>query len=304
MSDTKRELVLVGLGEVLWDLLPSGKQLGGAPANFAYHATALGARGYVASSVGNDELGREILARLDDLGLDRGAVAVDGSGHPTGTVTVELDDAGKPTYAIHENVAWDFIPAGDGLLQLARRADAVCYGSLAQRCDVSAATIRSFLAATPAGCLRIFDINLRQAYYSRGVIEASLQVGDVLKLNDEELPVLVEMFGLPGGGGGGEIGSLRSLAERFSLRSVVLTRGAAGSVVIAGEDVSDLSGTSVEVADTVGAGDSFTAAIAMGLLQGVPVDDLHRHAVRVAGYVCTQSGATPMMPERLRRFSE
>jgi fructokinase len=296
MGDKKNQFVLVGLGEVLWDLLPGGKQLGGAPANFAYHASALGGCGEIASCVGEDDLGREILRRLDELGVGRSAVAIDGE-HPTGTVSVKLDEHGKPEYTIHENVAWDFIPATPELLTLARQADAVCFGSLAQRSATSRETIARFLAATREECLRVFDINLRQAYFSPEVIDQSLEASDVLKLNDDELPAVARLLGLPAGNEDDQAVELR---RRFELRLVVLTRGAKGSTVYAPEGVSLCPPQPVRVVDTVGAGDAFTAAIAMGLLAGDDLDAVHRRAARVAAYVCSQRGATPTMPEELK----
>ena len=297
MSRRANRFCLVGLGEVLWDMLPSGPQLGGAPANFAYHAAALGGEGAVASCVGSDELGRAILARLDSLGLDRTAVAIDAA-HPTGTVTVELDEAGRPQYTIHENVAWDFISFSDSLVHLAARADAVCFGSLAQRSPGSRQTIEEFLDHTLKACLRIFDINLRQSFYSRQVLEGSLERCDVVKLNDEELPVVAGLLDL----GGDEHDALAALLKRYPLRLAVLTKGSAGSVLLSPRGRSQMDGQQVRVVDTVGAGDAFTAAVAMGLLEGADLAMLHRRACRLAAYVCTQAGATPPVPEELKRL--
>ncbi len=280
--------VVVGVGEVLWDLLPTGRQFGGAPANFAFHAAMLGAEAHVVSAVGNDSLGREILDRLDGLGIHREHVAVDDR-HPTGTVSVELDNHGKPSYVIHEGVAWDFIPTTPTLLDLARLADAVCFGSLAQRSEVSRATLRKFLSATSQHCLKVFDINLRQHYYGLEIIEAGLTASDVLKLNDEELPVVAGLLSLRGD----EDRLLRLLLERFSLRLIALTKGSRGSVL------ASLSGTSVHpgvpttVVDTVGAGDAFTAAVVMGLLDGRDLDAINQRANLLASRVCGEAGATP-----------
>ncbi len=289
--------IVVGLGEVLWDLLPGGKQFGGAPANFAYHAQALGARAYVVSCVGADALGEEILGRLDALALSRDCVAVDAA-HPTGTVSVELDAGGRPTYVIHENVAWDFLRPGPAMLSLAKAADAVCFGSLAQRSAVSRATIRDFLAATGKNCLRIFDINLRQHYFDAGIIAASLSRATVLKLNDEELPVVAELLSISGA----EEEMLGTLCRRFDLRLIALTKGAQGSLLFSPAGSSAQPGLAVEVADTVGAGDAFTAALGMGMLAGLRLDVINAHANRVARYVCSQRGATPPMSADLRRF--
>ena len=285
---------LVRLGEVPWDMLPAGRQLGGAPANFAYHAAALGGAGAVASCVGDDESGREILRRLDELGVDRAAVAVDGR-HPTGTVTVALDEAGRPHYTIHEPVAWDFIPFGPAQQALAGRADAVCFGSLAQRSATSRGSIQKFLAAVRPGCLRVFDINLRQAFYDRAVIAAGLERADVAKLNDEELPTVARLLALEGD----EPAMLEALVRRYALRLAVLTRGPAGSVMLTSNERSNLGGEPVKVVDTVGAGDAFTAAVAIGLLEGAPLAALHRRAARLAAYVCTQHGAMPQVPKEI-----
>jgi len=285
--------VIVGLGEVLWDMLPGGRQLGGAPANVAFHASGLGGRGAVASCVGDDDLGREIRRRLRAAGLDDKAVAISPS-QPTGTVTVELDASGKPTFTIHRNVAWDFIPFNDVMSELARRADAVCFGSLAQRSEVSRETIRRFLEATQPECLRICDVNLRQNYFSREVLVGSFEAADVVKLNDEELPVVCGLLDLPPEGDA----AMQGLLERFGLHLVILTCGPAGSVLMTPEQTSRRPASKVKVVDSVGAGDAFTAAVAMGLLLEGDLASVHDRAEQVAGYVCTQPGATPALPEQ------
>lgn len=285
----------LAVGEILWDLLPSGKQLGGAPANFAYHAHALGAEARIVSRVGGDAQGREILDRLRALGLPTDGVGVDASA-PTGTVSVELATDGQPRFTIHENVAWDRIVADKTSLAFAARADVVCFGSLAQRSEPSRSSVRELVAATAAAALRVFDINLRQHFYSRDVVEESLRLANVLKLNDAELPVLAAMFGL----GGGVRNQLAALAQRFALRTVALTRGAHGSLLLAGDAWSEHSGLTVKVADSIGAGDAFAAALALGLLSGRQLDDINRHANEVAAYVCSQPGATPILPPSLR----
>jgi len=289
--------LVIGLGEVLWDLLPAGKQFGGAPANFAYHARVLGAEAVVVSCVGDDPLGQEILQRLDALGLGRQYVAVDRE-HPTGTVSVELEDEGKPRYVIHENVAWDFLPAMPGLAELAARAAAVCFGSLAQRSPASRKAIRDFLGATQEGCLRIFDVNLRQHFYDAPTIRRSLEAANVLKLNDDELPVVARLLSIRGGSP--EI--VAALRDRFDLQWVALTQGNQGSVLVGPEGRSEHGGIPTKVVDTVGAGDAFTAVLAMGLLRGLDLDVINEHANRVAAYVCSQPGATPEMPMRLARM--
>lgn len=279
------------LGEVLWDLLPSGAVLGGAPANFACHARALGAETTLVSRVGEDELGSEILRRLEAKELPVPFIQVDAQ-RPTGTVSVELAADGQPHYIIHEGVAWDAVEATDAALAAVQRADAVCFGSLAQRAPVSRAAIQQMVAASPAGALRVFDINLRQSFYSRELIEQSLTLANVLKLNDAELPVLEEMFSLCG---------IEALALRFGLRAVALTRGGSGSVLWADGVRSEHPGVATMVKDTIGAGDSFTAAVVLGLLAGRPLDAINQLANEVAAFVCSQSGATPQLPDSLRQ---
>ena len=296
MSDTKHNgPCVVGLGEVLWDMLPAGRQLGGAPANVAFHAAALGGSGAVASAIGADDLGAEIRSRLSDAGLDDSALATDPDS-PTGKVTVTLDADGKPSFTIHTGVAWDGIPFTPELEALMARADAVCFGSLAQRAGGSRETIRRALSATRPECLRICDVNLRQRYYTRKVLAESFALADILKLNDEELPVIAELLGLPGD----VDAALATLVERFALRMVILTCGAAGSVLMTPAETSKLSGEPVAVVDSVGAGDAFTAAVAIGVLRGESLATIHARAERVARYVCTQAGATPALPADLR----
>ena len=293
----KDAYTLVGLGEILWDMLPDGKQLGGAPANFAYHAQALGARGVVVSCIGDDELGKEILTIVDDLGLEREYIAVDKQ-HPTGTVTVKLDENGKPDFTIHENVAWDFIPCDEALLDLAAEADAVCYGSLCQRSGVSRDTVRQFLQATKPDCIRVFDINIRQSYYSKDIVHLMLELSNVLKLNDDELPIVARLLDIEGS----ESEILAELTEHYGLRLVALTKGENGSRLYSRDGDSSLTGTpDVRVADSVGAGDAFTAATVMGLLKGNGLDHINEHAGCIAAYVCSQSGATPGLPDGLKQ---
>ena len=280
---------ILAIGEILWDLLPSGKQLGGAPANFAYHAHALGATARVVSRVGDDPLGREILDRLRALGLPAGSVGVD-PGAPSGTVSVEIAADGQPHFTIHEDVAWDRILVDDDALAFAAQADAVCFGSLAQRSAISRDSIHRLVAATPASAWRVFDVNLRQHFYSREIIESSLVLANALKLNDAELPVLASMFGL----GGDVRGQLAGLAQCFQLRAVALTRGAAGSLLLADGAWSQHPGIGVKVVDAVGAGDAFTAAWTLGLLAGQPLDEINQRANKLAAMVCTHPGAMPI----------
>ena len=295
---SRQDRVLVGLGEVLWDMLPTGRQLGGAPANFAYHAQALGARGVVASRVGDDDLGRAICRSLDEKGLELTHVCVDTT-HPTSTVSVDLDDRGQPRFTIHEDVAWDFLETTPELLDLAAHADAVCFGSLAQRSDVSRKTICRFLEATGPDCLRVFDVNLRQHYYSEAIVRESLGRADVLKLSAEELPVVGELLAVTGP----DNEMLGRLLEAFSLQAVALTRGEQGCLLSTANENAEHPGyTPGRIADTVGAGDAFTAALALGLLEGRPLGAVAAYANRLASYVCSQEGAMPSVPDRLKEI--
>ncbi|MGO9404195.1 MAG: carbohydrate kinase family protein [Terriglobales bacterium] len=307
---------VVGVGEVLWDLLLSGPQLGGAPANFAYHAHALGAEAYVVTRVGNDDYGREIIRRFREMGLPDTAVQVDDT-VPTGIAKVELSGDGLAHFTIPEKVAWDFLALTGEALAVVGEADAVCFGSLAQRCEPSRSTIQQLVTAAPADALRVFDINLRQQFYSRDVIEDSLRLANVLKLNDDELPVLAEMFKLADADDGfaadtrTRVSALHEikrqiewLAESFGLRLVALTRGANGSLLWQGGRWSDCPSHPVKVVDTVGAGDSFTAALVLGLLRKMDLDEINKIANEVARYVCSQAGATPALPpEFAKKFS-
>jgi fructokinase len=286
---------IVGIGEVLWDMLPAGPQLGGAPANFAYHARALGANGQVITRVGNDDLGREVIRRFQGLGLPESTVQVD-EGAPTGTATVRISGDGLARFTIQEHVAWDLMVATDEALAAARAAEAICFGSLAQRRPVSRHTIQQIVAAAPANALRVFDINLRQNYYSRELLEQSLHLANVLKLNQDELPVLAKLLGLKGASGRADEGPIEELAEAFHLRLVALTRGPDGSLLYENGRWSECASKPVQVIDTVGAGDAFTAAMVLGLLRGLDLDKVNSIANEVARYVCSQAGATPRLP--------
>jgi fructokinase len=286
--------LMVGIGEILWDMLPGGKRLGGAPANFAYHAHALGARGIPVSRVGRDAAGKELLARLRAIGLSADAVASDRR-RPTGTVDVELDSEGKPRYTIHSDVAWDHLRMSAPLRRLARDADAICYGTLGQRSRNSRAAIGDFIRSSRVGCLRILDVNLRQSFYGAGLIRRLLAESNVVKMNEEELPVVARLLGLRGT----RITVMRRLAARYRLRLAALTRGAGGSILLAAGEVSENPGCRTRVADTVGAGDAFTAAMTIAFLRGEPLDRVNEYANRVASYVCSRMGATPPMPARL-----
>jgi len=304
---------VIGVGEVLWDLLLTGPQLGGAPANFAYHAHALGAQTQVITRVGKDDYGREIIRRFHEMGLPETGVQVDETA-PTGTATVALSGDGLAHFTIQENVAWDQIALTREALATAGEAHAICFGSLAQRCEPSRNTIQQLVAAAPAAALRVFDINLRQQFYSRGLIEESLQRANVLKLNDDELPTLAAMFNLTGS----PEDHIERLAQMFGLRVVALTRGSNGSLLyqeieepgqLCGGGAeprhharwSDCPSRPVKVVDTVGAGDSFTAAMVLGLLRKMDLDEINTIANEVARYVCSQPGATPSLPIEFAR---
>lgn len=287
---------IAGIGEVLWDMLPGGKKLGGAPCNFAFHALQAGFDAHVVSSVGIDREGEEICQVLDQLGLNRSFVQRT-SRYPTGTVTVKLDLSGVPDYTIHENVAWDHIEMDYGLEALAGEVDAVCFGSLAQRSRVSKETIWRFLELTRGDCLRVFDINLRQDFYERENILKSLDYASVLKLNEEELPIVAGYLGCKGDAEG----ILQQIKERFSLQLIAYTKGANGSILLGNNEISHAEVPRVEVVDTVGAGDSFTAILVAGLLNGLPLHEAHTAATEIAAYVCSRKGATPGLPKHLAR---
>lgn len=283
---------VAGIGELLWDMLPEGKQLGGAPTNFGYHAFQAGCRAFVISAIGADSSGKEILVRFDELGLDKNYVQQNGA-FPTGTVTVSLDDNGIPSYVIHENVAWDHIVWNNHLETLAKSVDAVCFGSLAQRNGESGQTILNFLKTTRQDCLRVFDINLRQSFFNREIIVQSLELSTILKLNEDELPVVAGILGMSGT----EDELLQQLRQMYQLKLIALTKGNKGSVLFTEKERLFAEAPKVKIADTVGAGDSFTAVLVAGLLQNHDLKQIHEKATRVSAFVCTQKGATPEMQE-------
>ena len=287
--------IVIGMGEALWDVLPEGKKIGGAPANFAYHVSQFGLPSCVVSAVGDDALGKEIIENFTSKGLTH---QIDTVPYPTGTVQVEIDQAGIPQYEIKENVAWDNIPYTAMLEQLAEKTKAVCFGSLAQRNIVSRNTINRFLDAIPAenNPLIVFDVNLRQGFYNKDILCNSMKRCNILKINDEELVTVSRMFGYPGI-------DLQDkcwiLLGKYNLQMLILTCGINGSYVFTPGNVSFQPTPKVEVADTVGAGDSFTAAFISNILKGRHVAEAHQCAVRTSAYVCTKKGAMPILPPEL-----
>ena len=285
--------IIVGLGEILWDLLPGGKVLGGAPANFAYQTSQFGFEGYAVSAIGKDALGDEIIESLSSKSLNHKIERVD---FPTGTVQVTLDGKGIPQYEICENVAWDNIPFTPEIEDLARKASTVCFGSLAQRSEVSHKTILRFLELLPEDALKVFDINLRQHFYSKEIIDNSLKHSNILKINDDEVVIVAELYGW---NGLKEAEICRKLVEMYNLKLVILTKGTNGSYVITSCEEFFRPTPKVTVADTVGAGDAFTAGFVASLLRGKTIPEAHKTAVEVSAFVCTQHGAMPVLPDTL-----
>lgn len=283
-----RERIVVGLGELLWDLFPGGKELGGAPANFAYITKLLGDTGVPASRVGDDALGSEAVERLAQLGLTTDFVQRDRA-HSTGTVKVVMSN-GQHQFEIRENVAWDFLEWTDDWARLASEADAVCFGSLAQRSATSCATILRFLGATRAEAVRVFDVNLRQEFYSKEVLEQSMKLATIVKLNHEELPKVMRLFERKTSN---ELEATRALLSFYGLKLVCVTRGSGGSLLVSAGECSAHPGFKVRVADTVGAGDGFTAALVHGYLRGMSIEQINEKANRVGAWVASQSGAMP-----------
>jgi fructokinase len=292
----ENKYVVVGIGEILWDLLPQGKVLGGAPANFAYHAHQLGAEGYVISSIGKDELGEEILSQLANYDLNLQLEKVD---YPTGTVIVKLSGKGVPEYEIIKDVAWDYLSLTTDSYHLASETDAVCFGSLAQRNSVSRKVITDFVKLVPAKALKIFDINLRQSFYSRDLIEDSLKLANILKINDDELKLVTGLFGWADAN---DEELCYNLINNYGLKLVALTCGTKGSHLFTADEQSSLSTPIVEVRDTIGAGDSFTAGMAMGLLNNKSLKESHSIAVELSAYVCTHNGAMPEHPSYFKQL--
>ena len=288
---------VIGIGEALFDVLPEGKKLGGAPANFAYHVSQFGIESCAVSAKGDDELGKELIAELDVHHLNYQIETVD---YPTGTVQVSLDANGIPAYDIKEGAAWDNMPFTPALEEKAKNCTAVCFGSLAQRNEVSRNTIHRFLDTMPneEGRYKVFDINLRQGFFTKEIITESIKRCNILKINDEELITIGRLFGYPGI-------DLQNkcwlLLGKYNLKMLILTCGVNGSYVFTPGEVSYIETPKVEVADTIGAGDSFTGAFVASILRGKSVREAHELAVKVSAYVCTQNGAMPVLPEEFKK---
>ena len=295
--------LIIGMGEALWDVLPTGKKIGGAPANFAFHVSQFGLPSCVVSAIGDDSLGKEIVENLTSKGLRQHIETVP---YPTGTVQVEIDQAGIPQYDIKENVAWDNIPYTEKLEAIAKNTKAVCFGSLAQRNIVSRTTINKFLDAMPkdVDTLIVFDVNLRQGFYNKEILCNSMQRCNILKINDEELNIVAPMLlendealALRGTHLAADrkctTEICRRLISKFGLQMLILTCGAEGSFVFSANEISEKKTPKVKVVDTVGAGDSFTAAFISQILNGKSIAEAHERAVEVSAYVCTQHGAMP-----------
>ena len=282
--------IVVGIGELLWDVLPTGKRAGGAPINFVYHATQMGAEGYAISAVGNDLSGTEIVQELEKNHISNSLGTVE---YPTGSVMVELKE-GIPTYTIIEGVAWDHIPLTQESIDLIKRADAICFGTLALRSQASKETILSLLSYAREDALRFFDINIRQSYYSKELIETLLHKANVFKINDEELVLLRDMCKLEGS----DEEVCRQILQKYNLKYLVLTAGCVFSSIYTADEVSTIPTPRVEVADTVGAGDSFSGAFVYSVLTGKSLREAHQTAVETAAFVCTQEGAWPPYPNK------
>ena len=281
---------------MLWDVFPDGEHFGGAPANVAIHAAALGAESYMISAVGPDARGEAALARLDAAGVNRTAVA-QLLGRPTGVVDVSVDARGQPSFDIATDVAWDYVPWSRAVEEVVARADAICFGTLAQRTSVSRTTIKRAVQTTHRRTWRLFDVNLRQNYFDERVVVASLELANAVKLNEDELPVVARLCKLTATG---LVDQLRLLRDWFGLRLAALTRGAAGSVLATPDEVHESAAPATVVCDTVGAGDAFTAALLVGVLDRRPLAEVSARANAVAAYVCSQPGATPPIPDTLR----
>jgi len=290
-----KPITIAGIGELLWDILPSGEKLGGAPVNFAYHVGALGAEGFAISTVGDDNRGRRAIAELQLLGMDTSCIS-SAAEYPTGFVDACLDSNGVAAYTFPDDVAWDHLVINAAAAARAGRLDAICFGTLAQRSAPTRLAIHNYVKAMPGNALRICDLNLRQRFYTPQIIDASLALCSILKLNEEELSVLSGIYQLTGP----VDERLRRLRDDHNLEMVILTQGPQGSLLLTDTRLSRSAGKPATVVDTVGAGDSFTAAVVIGLLLGRDLDELHETAARLAAYVCGQAGAMPAVPEHCR----
>ncbi len=283
------QFTIVGLGELLWDCLPEGRKLGGAPANFAYHANILGNKGITATRIGTDELGNEAVSILEKAGLDTSYIQRDPV-HPTGTVDVTVDAKGHANYTFASNTAWDYMDLSPAWQTLAQTADAVCFGSLGQRSIISREAILGFLEMVPPTTLRVFDVNLRQNFYNAEILERSLQYCDILKLNEQELPTLANLLNIPWND---EKDALERIRHRYKLTLMCYTRSDKGSYFVSATECCDHPGYRIEVADTIGAGDAFTAAVVHNYLQKKSLGEIAEAASRRGAWVATQAGAMP-----------
>ncbi|AQQ10326.1 5-dehydro-2-deoxygluconokinase [Sedimentisphaera cyanobacteriorum] len=294
MAKNLKRFKVAGIGEILFDNLPGGRRLGGAPANFAIHCSLMGAESSVVSSVGEDQAGKDILSELETKGIDTSCISV--NSRPTGSVDVKLCPEGQPEYIINENSAWDYITISPEALKLAANCDAVCFGSLAQRNETSRKSILYFLESAGDQCIKVFDVNIRQQYYSREIIENSLMISDILKLNDEELEIFRVMLGIEGLN---DRQTLGHILNHYNLKLIALTLGAEGSIMADREEYSHASAKAAKVRDTVGAGDCFTAAMVYSFLCGVSIEETNEFASKAASFVCTKDGATPSLPAEI-----
>lgn len=295
MQNIIHKPVVIGIGELLWDMLPNGKQLGGAPCNYAYHSLKLGCEAHIVSAVGNDILGLEVIKLFGALGLDASTIQIINK-EETGVVEVSLGNDGNVAYNIKEHVAWDNIRWNPDMKNLAESADVICFGSLAQRSIVTQNTIFKFIEHSRESCLKVFDVNLRQHYYSKDIIIKSLENTNILKLNETELPVLANILNY-------DIGSvLDDLMKEYNIELIAYTKGSAGSIIKTKNYTSEMKVPRIIVEDTIGAGDSFTAALVTGVLKNLDIDVIHNTASALSAYVCTQKGATPQIPEKLLKF--
>ncbi len=278
---------MAGIGELLWDILPDGRKLGGSPMNVAYHCQAAGIKSAVVSAIGNDKSGSDILEQVQEKEITRDYIQICKSS-PTSTVSVTLNQ-GIPDFTIHPDVAWDEIQWNDNLESLAKSIDAAAFGSLSQRNSVSRLSIHSFLKSMKPESLRVFDINLRQQFHSKELLKETLELSNILKINDEELPVLAKYVNIKGT----VKEQLQALIDRYSLNLVAYTMGSEGSWLLTKDDLSVMQAPKVKIADTVGAGDAFTGVMIAGLLKGKKLEAIHQEATEIAAWVCSEEGGTP-----------